>query len=171
MIIHYHKLTPADLKQYREVRLEALKNYPASFGSSYEEESASLKLGFEINIEMQVANKFMVGAFDGEKLIGICGFAQETRLKVKHRGLIIQMYVRQEYQGKKIGLKLLNATIEEAFRLPDVEQIVLGVITTNKGAEKLYQRAGFKEFGVHPNYLKVGDTYFDEKLMVLFRPE
>ena len=169
MQIQYRKLLPVDLKQYRQVRLEALKNYPASFGSSYEEESASPKLGFEANIEQQLNSKFIIGAFDGEKLIGICGFAQETRVKVKHRGLIIQMYIQPQYQGKKLGLQLLQTTIHEAFKLPDLEQIVLGVITTNESAKKIYEQAGFKEFGTHPHYLKIGDKYFDERLMVLHR--
>ena len=111
----------------------------------------------------------MMGAFESEKLFGICGFIQELGPKVKHRGLIMQMYVQPEYQGKKLGLQLLQATIAEAFRIPTVEQIVLGVITNNLNAIKIYEQAGFKEFGLHPNYLKIGDRYFDEKLMVLFR--
>lgn len=168
-ILYYRKLQPADLPQYREIRLESLKNYPESFGSSYEEESASPKLGFEISIEQQAENKFIVGAFDSEALIGICGFAQETRMKVKHRGLIIQMYIRPAYQGRKLGLQLLQTTLDFAFKLPGVEQIVLGVITTNVSAAKIYEQAGFKEFGIHPGYLKVGGRFFDERLMVLHR--
>lgn len=167
MDIHFRKLLPADAKQYREIRLEALKNYPESFGSSYEEESALPKLNFEINIEQKVAGKFIVGAFDGESLIGICGFVHEERIKVRHRGLIIQMYIQPAYQGKKFGLQLLQATTGEAFKIPEVEQIVLGVITHNISAIKTYQQAGFKEFGVHPNYLKIGNRYYDERLMVL----
>jgi RimJ/RimL family protein N-acetyltransferase len=169
MNIHFRKLNPADVQLYRQIRLEALKNYPEHFGSSYEEESASPKLGFEVNIEMQADNKFVTGAFDDDKLIGICGFAQETRLKVKHRGLIIQMYIQPQYQGQKLGLQLLQATVNQAFQLPDVEQIVLGVITSNLAAAKIYAQAGFKEFGTHPAYLKIGNKYFDERLMVLHK--
>ena len=170
MNIQYRKLTPADVKQYRDVRLEALKSYPQNFGSSYEEESALPKLGFEIYIEQGTAGNFIVGAFDDEKLIGICGFAQEVKKKVRHRGLIIQMYVKPAYQGKKVGLQLLKAAIDEAFKLPELEQIVLGVMTTNLSAAKIYQQAGFKEFGIHPRFSKVDGIYMDERLMVLFRP-
>jgi len=169
MAIHYRKLLPPDTTQYRAIRLEALKLFPESFGSDYESEAAKPKLGFEINIEQQLPDAFIVGAFDDDKLFGICGFVRELRPKTKHRGLIIQMYIQPAYQGRKRGLHLLQATMAEAFKIPEVDQIVLGVISHNISALKTYRQAGFKEFGTHPNYLKTGDRYFDEKLMVIFR--
>jgi RimJ/RimL family protein N-acetyltransferase len=169
MDIHYRKLLPPDTIQYREIRLEALKLFPESFGSDYESEAAKPKLHMEIGIEQQAADTFLMGAFDGEKLFGICGFMRDLRPKVQHRGLIIQMYIQPAYQGKKLGLQLLQATTAEAFKTPEVEQIVLGVITHNISAIKTYEQAGFKEFGTHPNYLKIGDRYFDERLMVLYK--
>jgi len=169
MNIQYRKLQPADSKTYRELRLESLKNYPNNFGSGYEAEVAKPKLAFEMNIEQQLEEKFIMGAFDGEKLIGICGFVREEATKAQHRGLIIQMYIQPEYQSHKFGLQLLQATTNLAFQLPDMEHIVLGVITTNIAAAKIYEQAGFIEFGLHPNYLKVGNQYFNQRLMVLHR--
>jgi RimJ/RimL family protein N-acetyltransferase len=169
MNIHYRKLLPADSKQYREVRLDALKNFPENFGSSYDAESAKPKLAFEIAIEQQVAGSFIVGAFDGDKLIGICGFAQETGPKVQHRGLIIQMYIQPAYQGQKFGPQLLQATITEAFKIPEVEQLALGVVANNVNAARIYERAGFKDFGLQPNYIKTGGRYLHQRLMLLDR--
>jgi RimJ/RimL family protein N-acetyltransferase len=169
MNIHYRKLLPADSKQYRDVRLDALQKFPENFGSNYETESAKPKLAFEIAIEQQADNNFIIGAFDGEKLIGICGFAQETGPKIRHRGLIIQMYIRPQYQGKGLGFKLLQTTVDEAFKIPEVEQLALGVISHNVNAAKIYERAGFKEFGMQPNYLKIGDKYLHQRLMLLGR--
>ena len=170
MSIQFRKLQPAESRQYRETRLESLKIYPNSFGSSYEVESARPKLAFEISIEQQSDTKFIVGAFDEEKLAGICGFVQEEGTKTCHRGLIIQMYIKPEYQGRKLGLQLIQSTIALAFQLPGLEQIVLGVITHNEPAKRIYEQAGFKPFGLHPRYLKVGNEYFDEQLMVIFKP-
>ena len=171
MNIHYRKLLPADSTSSREVRLDALKKFPENFGSSYEAESAKPKLAFEIVIEQQGGSNFMIGAFDEDKLIGICGFAQETGPKIQHRGLIIQMYIRPEYQGKGLGLQLLQTTINEAFKIPEVEQLALGVITHNLGATKIYERAGFKEFGIQSHYIKIGNRYFDQRLMLLNRAD
>ncbi len=169
MNFHYRKLLPADSKKYRETRLDALEKFPENFGSSYETESAKPKLAFELVIEQQTGNNFIVGAFDGDKLVGICGFAQETGPKIQHRGLIIQMYIQPEYQGKKLGQQLLQTAIVEAFKIPEVEQLALGVITHNLSAAKVYERAGFTEFGMQPSYIKIGEKYLHQRLMLLDR--
>ena len=171
MSIHYRKLLPVDSKLYREIRLDALKRFPENFGSSYEAESLKPKLAFEIVIEQQAGNNFMIGAFDGDNLIGICGFAQETGPKIQHRGLIIQMYIQPEFQGKKLGQQLLQTAIAEAFKIPEVEQLALGVISHNLSAAKIYACAGFTEFGMQPNYIKIGDKYLHQRLMLLDRKD
>ena len=171
MNFHFRKLLPPDSKLYHEIRLDALKRFPENFGSSYEAESAKPKLAFEIVIEQQTGGNFIIGAFDGDKLIGICGFAQETGPKVQHRGLIIQMYIESGYQGKNLGQQLLQTTVAEAFKIPEVEQLALGVITHNLSAAKIYERAGFTEFGMQPNYIKTGDKYLHQRLMLLDRKD
>ena len=171
MNIHYRKLLPADSKSYREIRLDALQRFPENFGSSYEAESLKPKLAFEIVIEQQTGNNFIIGAFDGDKLIGICGFAQENGPKIQHRGLIIQMYIQPDYQGKKLGQQLLQATIGAAFKIPEVEQLALGVISHNRSAAKIYEQAGFTEFGMQPHYIKIGDKYLHQRLMLLDRKD
>jgi len=171
MNIQYRRLTPADLKAYRELRLESLKNHPENFGSNFKEESAKPKLAFETYIQEQSADKFILGAFDNEKLIGICGFFREEKKKCNHFGTIIQMYVRKAYGGKGVGLNLLRAVIEEAFKIPEVEQVILGVVTTNISANKIYEEAGFKEYGLHRKYFKEGEQYFDQRFMILYRED
>ncbi len=171
MNITYQTLKPSHAKQYRQIRLESLKNFPDNFGSSYEEESMRDKLAFETYIEQQTKDKFIVGAFDGEALIGICGFAGDNNKKSRHRGTIIQMYVKPAYSCKGIGLQLLQTTIDEAFKIPGIEQLVLGVITSNDSANKIYEKAGFKEFGLHKNYFKEHGRYFSQRFMILYREE
>lgn len=168
MNIRYIKLNPADAPAYRAVRLEALLLFPDNYGSDYKEENAKPKLAFEHFIEQQAPGRFIYGAFDGDMLIGICGFAREESEKSRHRGTIIQMYVKQEYSGKGIGLKLLKATIEAAFALAGMEQLVLGVITNNIPAIKTYEKAGFIIFGTQHNYLKLNDgNYLHQHFMKL----
>jgi len=158
-----------DVKLYRELRLECLKIFPENFGSVFEVEVAKPKLYFENHIEEQPIGKFMIGAFDGEKLIGVCGFVQETGLKEKHKGSAIQMNVLPQYHGKGVGLGLLQTVVDEAFKIPEVEQVLLAVVNTNIAAIKTYEKAGFKEYGLLPKSLKLDDKYLDERLMILFR--
>lgn len=169
MQIQFKKLATADSRKYREIRLESLKNFPEGFGATYEEESKAIKLDFETHIEQQAIHKFIIGAFDKENLIGICGFYQEASFKTKHRGGIIQMYVKPNYKGNGIGLQLLNTTIVEAFKIPELEQLILGVVTNNISANKIYEKAGFQEYGIQRNYFKEGDKYLDQRFMILYR--
>ena len=46
-------------------------------------------------------------------------------------------------RGRRIGLKLVNAVVHQAFQDPDVRQIVLGVNTDNTAAICVYEQAGF----------------------------
>ena len=127
MTITYRKLIPGDSRQYRKIRLESLKDHPESFGASYEKEKMQPKLRFEEMIETQSTEAIMIGAFGKEELIGICGFVAFTLddiLNLDNAGTIIQMYVRIDYSGQKIGLNLINATVQQAFKIIDIDMII-----------------------------------------------
>ncbi len=115
-----------------------------------------------------------MGAFDGEQLIGLCGFHSEGRLKTKHRGDIVQMYVKPDYAGKHVGPALLRKAIEKAFLKPEIELVTLGVVNENARAIKVYERIGFREYGRIPHFFKSGTTYLGQRFMILdretFRP-
>jgi ribosomal protein S18 acetylase RimI-like enzyme len=169
MDIIYRKLRPEETAAYREIRLECLKNFPDWFGSVFEEQVNIPKLHGETVIEEQKPESFILGAFVGDKLVGICGFTKETRIKTKHRAEVTQVYVKPEYQGKKMGEGMIRALAKEAFANPEVEQLELGVETNNPSAIRTYEKVGFTTFGHIKHYFKVGDKYFDEYLMVLYR--
>lgn len=165
----YRKIQAGESLLYREIRLECLKKHPESFGSSYETQAALPQLAFEQFIEQQTPGKFIVGAFDQDKLIGIGGFSQETKPKLAHQGTVVQVYVQSGFRGQKIGYHLLLTTLKEAFAIPAIEQIIISVFTTNASAYKLYTHLGFKEFALHKRYLKVNDHYHDLRLMMIER--
>ena len=169
MKIHYRKLQAEDVAVYRKVRLECLFEFPDNFGSTYGEESQVKELKFETILAVGKSDSFMMGAFDGELLIGLCGFNREDRLKTKHRGEIVQMYVNKQYANKNIGSSLLKATIEKAFQNPDIEQISLSVVQQNETANKVYEHLGFSEYGRIPNYFKSATRYWDQRFMILYR--
>ncbi len=171
MNIHYRRLTPTDAKEYRQIRLESLKNYPENFGSTFEDESKKPKLGYEEYIEQEAADKFIIGAFDNDRLIGICGFFPEQKIKCRHIGMIIQMYVKEAYNGQGIGLALLRKTIEESFKIEGIEQLILGFVANNISANKIYENAGFIEYGVHKKHFKEGTQYSDQRFMVLYKED
>ena len=169
MTIMIRKLEPHESSIYREIRLACLKNAPQFFGSTYEEEALSPKLFLETCIENESADHVMFGAFDRERLIGITGFHRMARQRDRHRGELVQVYVEQGYRGQNVGERLIRHVLEHAFTLDGVEQVQLSVIAGNQTAIKLYEKLGFRAFGVQPHYFKVGDSYLDQQFMQLFK--
>jgi ribosomal protein S18 acetylase RimI-like enzyme len=133
----------------------------------YEEELENDSLKFDKIIVQNGTIDFLMGAFDKEILIGICGYIQEKRTKTRHQGEISQMYVSPSYHGKGIAKELLKLTISKAFSDSNLEFITLGVVRSNAPAIDLYQKHGFKQYGVLPNYYKNGDSYEDMVFMKL----
>jgi ribosomal protein S18 acetylase RimI-like enzyme len=169
MNITYQVLSSVHLNSYRAIRLECLQSYPKNFGSLYEDEKVSPALKFDKIITENNGTDFLYGAFDGENLIGICGNIQESRIKTKHTSEISHMFVKQEYGGKGIGATLLRLTVEKIFLNSIVEQITLGVVGSNVQAIKLYQSAGFIQYGFFENYYKLDNHYESLVLMILKR--
>ena len=169
MEIEIRKLLPSESNSYRELRLECLKNYPKNFTSNYHDEKAKDKLFFQPHIESSDVNNFVIGAFHNNNLVGISGFHRHERIKINHSGIIIQVYVNPEYQGNSIGLNIVKSTLEEAFKINGIEQIEIDVITVNKNAAKIYEKIGFETYGIQKNFLKINDSYYDHKMMMIFK--
>lgn len=169
MDIIIRKLEPHESVIYREMLLACLKNTPKFFGTTYEEAALNPKFSFETYIERNSPDHVMFGAFDGERLIGITGFNRMTRKRASHRGELVQVYVEPAYRGQHIGEKLLRRALNYAFSLDGIEQVQLSVITNNTTAINLYEKLGFRTFGVQPRYFKVETGYLDQQFMQLFK--
>jgi RimJ/RimL family protein N-acetyltransferase len=168
MEISFRRLLPADAPAYRSQRLACLREFPYQFGTDYASQMALPKLYIESQIEAQNPDVFLVGAFDQGQLIGIAGLTRDTAPHRRHIAQIIQVYVQAAYSGRRVGLRMMQALIAEAWQL-GLEQLHLEVVTSSPHAIYMYGQAGFEQMGFHPNYLKIGDRYEDALLMVLFR--
>lgn len=145
---------------YRQIRLEALKNAPDAFGSSYETEAARDPSHFE----ERVASGCVFGAFDRGGIIGMAGFYRQSGAKDNHKGVLWGMYVSPDYRKSGAGRHLVQAVVRHATDLVDL--VTLSVITANAPAIALYSDMGFRTYGIEPRALKSGTGYFDEVLMI-----
>lgn len=159
-------LNPNDAEEYLKHRLVALKNHPAAFASSYEEEKD--RPADVYGDRFQSEDSFTFGAFEDGALIGSVTLFKESKLKLKHRANIFAMYVSPEKRKMGVGKQLMSAAIERARMINEIEKIYLTVEATNDGAKKLYQSFGFEIYGRDKNALKIGDEYFDEEHMVMY---
>lgn len=141
MNIKYRALLPHESKIYRTIRLESLKKFPEAFGANYEEALQIEKFRLEDDIENQRKERFVIGAFGDDELIGICTFVKEK----DNTGHIYQMYIKENFQGKNIGYALIQNIIQEANTRFNSIEIILEVTHNNTKAYQLYKKCGFKE--------------------------
>lgn len=163
MSIAYRKLTVGDFDQWNRVRTLALDFEPAAFGRSNADEEPIRKELFNRNTDQN--DRFILGAFAGEELVGIAGLFRHEPLKVQHKSMIWSVFVIREYQGKGIGRGLMEKSIELAKQIDGIDLILIGVSAYNTKAHQLYQRLGFVDYGTEPRSLKINGEYFDEILM------
>lgn len=154
---------------YKNIRLESVRTLSHNFGTTYEEEASADTLKLSHVFFDKETTDFIYGAFEENRLIGICGFVQETKSKTKHNGEITQMYIDPVFSGRGIGSSLLRASIDRAFSDNVIEQIRLTVIASNDRAVDLYKKMGFERYGILENYYKKENTYWTETFMVLTR--
>ena len=161
-------LTPDDAEVYWEMRLEALKNHPEAFATSYEEALQRKNPIEEIASRLKGEGDFTFGAFQDNVLIGSVTLVQDKINKMKHRAHIVAMYVKSESRRSGAGKALVTAAISHAKEIPELIKLNLTVVSTNEKAKKLYTSLGFTTYGTEEKALKVNETYYDEELMVLF---
>jgi len=87
-------------------------------------------------------------------------------IKERHKATIYGMYVAPRQRRQGVGRRLLERAIKQARRLK-VRQLRLAVTTENRAAIALYQKAGFVEYGVEKNALRIGNRFYSETWMAL----
>lgn len=156
------RLMPADAGQYRQLRLEALADSPASFGASLSaEQQRPLDWFAERLTQTQVLG--LIGC--QHQLVGCLGLAISALEKSRHIGMLWGMYITPSARGQQGAAALLQQMI--ALASSQVKILQLSVEADNQAAINLYLKAGFTEYGLEPQALKVGGRYLDSRLMWL----
>jgi ribosomal protein S18 acetylase RimI-like enzyme len=161
------RLAPDDAIPYRTLRLRGLLEHPDAFTSSHAEESERPIAATAQRIAPDSPD-WVFGAFVGGVLAGVVGLAREPRAKNRHKASVFGMYVAPDHARQGIGAALMRHAIEVARSVPGLEQLVLTVTETNAAAKRLYEKLGFRSFGIEPRAIRVNDVYYDKNHMILF---
>ena len=163
MISKIRRLSASDAAAYRDLRLGGLRAHPEAFGASWEEESAEPLAWFEDRLDRNVIFGGLMAA--ASELGGVAGFYVPDSAKQKHKGVLWGMFVQPQARATGLGPALVARVLEHARAT--VEEVRLTVVSTNTAAIRLYERAGFEQYGLERRALKVGGDYHDEVLMAL----
>jgi ribosomal protein S18 acetylase RimI-like enzyme len=112
-------------------------------------------------------NGFVLGAFDGESLVGVTGVQRESMRKLAHKAFVWGVYVAPTARRRGVARGLLSAALSLAVTRLGVRQLLLGVNARNAPAIALYHELGFVDFGVEPEFLQLDGRYEDEIHMIL----
>jgi ribosomal protein S18 acetylase RimI-like enzyme len=158
-------VTRAEAAAWRELRLEALKNHPAAFMSSYEEAVKRDLRSFAERIPQPGGDDVLFGVYVGGMLGGCAGFGREPGAKEKHKGFMWGVYLRPALRGRGIGEALIGRLIDHARE--HVSLLRCSVTVENASAAGLYRRLGFVQYGIEPRSLRYDGRDYDEALLVI----
>jgi GNAT superfamily N-acetyltransferase len=160
------KLNPGDAEAWARLRLEALETSPLAFSSSIPNAFHSLVETAIDRLEVR-DNSACFGAFVNNVLQGTIGIYRESGEKTRHKCSIVAMFVRAESRRKGIGAMLMKTAILHARSWEGVEQIQLVVNDVAPEAKRLYERNGFRIWGIEPRSLCHAGKYTDATHMIL----
>jgi len=106
------------------------------------------------------------GAFEDGRLCGYVGLDRETRQKCRHKATLVGMYVARECSGRGGGGALVETLLREA-QADGIELVVLTVTDGEGPARRLYERCGFRSFGIEPRAIQVGGHYYAKNHMYI----
>jgi ribosomal protein S18 acetylase RimI-like enzyme len=159
-------LTPADVREYRVLRLTALHEQPPAFGTPVEKEE-KLALEAVASRLQESEDTYILGAFLGDILVGTIRFSRFEEANEKHRGFIAGLYVRPDSRRHGIARALATEVLVRARRDTALRRIHLTVVTDQEAAIQLYKSLGFCIYGTEHEAFSNQGQFYDEYLMEL----
>ncbi len=157
-------LNENDVSAYRSLRLDALRDSPTAFRSSYDEEVVAPLEKFA----SVLAEPAIFGAFTDEgQLIGLVGCRRESRAKLAHNALVVGVHVHPEHRRQGVGGALLDHVIHYARQLGGIRMLKLSITATNQDSIRLCRSRGFQSYGVEPDAIFVDGSFLSEELFYL----
>lgn len=156
MVIETLVLRADDWRLWRELRLAALTQAPAAFGSTLTEWSGAGDTEQRWRSRLHDVALNLVLIRDGVPVGMVSATAPDAEGQVE----LISLWVTPAARGRGVGDKAVRQVLAWARRAHPASRVVLSVKTDNDHAGRLYQRQGFVDAGPSP-------TDPDERLMRL----
>lgn len=133
------RLTAADWRIFRELRLEALAEAPYAFGSTLEAE----QMLTEADWRKRLGNRVQFVAYlDGGSAGTVAGIRSDDPAVAE----LVSMWVRPQARGRGVGSALVKVILDWASE-QGCSEVRLWVSEGNEFAERLYAQHGFVRTG------------------------
>ena len=167
--MHLRVLTEHDAESFWQIRRDRLEREPRAFTESLAEHLSTTVEAAAARLRASSDQRdFVVGAFEDGELVGMAGYYREKGEKIRHKGHIWGVYVKEKWRGKGVGKQLMSELLRRVRAQDGLEQVNLGVSTDQTAAKRLYESLGFEVYGHERQSLKLNDGYVDKNLMVLW---
>jgi ribosomal protein S18 acetylase RimI-like enzyme len=145
-------------KEYRDLRLRALKEDPEAFSSSYADSLKQPDEFWKKRLAEAAAGKraWLLFAGQDDKLLGMLGAYLEP--ESADMATIVSVYVVREARGRGISALLMAEILLMLSSAPALRKAQLRVNVTQLAAIQLYRRFGFREIGVEPSTTGAGQA-------------
>lgn len=167
-MIHYRPAMPQDAAALSDL---GRTSFVDAFGHLYSADNLNRFLDAvyaQPVIEAELANPnrlFRIAERDGQ-MVGYCKLGLDVTLDHDAGGRRVmelkQLYLRGNQTGSGIGATLMAWALDEA-RAREMDDVILSVWSENHGAQRFYQRYGFRKIG--DTIFMVGDHRDEEYLM------
>jgi GNAT superfamily N-acetyltransferase len=141
-MVMVREVVAADWQALRDIRLEALRDAPEAFGSTYAGESVFAEADWQRRISRGGTFLGYLPEATGSEPAGLIGGYVEDPEMVE----LVSMYVRPRARGRGVGEALI-ATVIDWAQARNAASVHLWVTETNKPALLLYERCGFSPTG------------------------
>ncbi|MCB8966394.1 MAG: GNAT family N-acetyltransferase [Ardenticatenaceae bacterium] len=148
--MHIATLTASDVTQYRELMLYAYATAPDAFTSTPEERAAEPEAWWLKRVADPSGQSIAFGAFQNSQLVGTVTIEFSVKPKTRHKAHLIGMFVHESCRGLGGGAQLVGAALAAARTRSEVRLVTLTVTEGNVPAITLYERCGFRAFGIEP---------------------
>lgn len=150
MELQCRMLKPEDAERFRALRLEALKEAPLDFESSFEAESQMLLP----ELQQLMGQHAIVGGFVAGQLKGMAIIDAVRLTRLKHRARVSSVYVSRDVRGTGAAVSMLGWMLKEFSRFFTLYRIA--VRDDNERAIAFFKKMGFEPMGVEPQAMMVG---------------
>ncbi|MDT5026581.1 MAG: hypothetical protein QOE61_3007 [Micromonosporaceae bacterium] len=154
MGVEVRRIRASEWRQYRELRLEALKDSPLAFVEQYEESLAKPDRFWQDRVERsatgEASSMFVAG--QAGTFIGKAGCFLEEEITEYVSAHIVGVYVTAQLRGQGVAEAVVTGVIQWAKQERRADRIRLLVMETNDRAAAFYRRIGFVPTGATMAY-------------------